>query len=167
MYFFVHKSNPQDGTIKVALAPTEEVKVGDSIEIKATLTNPAGEDFDKIFLIKIVDPEGKKEKPKTKQEDEESKIGLPDLVLVYKEKKEDEERTTWDDLEGSGITMGYENIVHPFAEGDVLQKIYVNMDSTVLKDYKSSLKSEEQFETAEKRYYTSVYFHTLIFIYNK
>ncbi len=82
-------------------------------------------------------------------------------MLVYKEKKEDEERTTWDDLEGSGITMGYENIVHPFAEGDVLQKIYVNMDSTVLKDYKSSLKSEEQFEIAEKWYYTSVYFHTL------
>ena len=57
--------------------------------------------------------------------------------------------------------MGYENIVHPFAEGEVLQKIYVNMDSSVLKDYKSALKSEEQFEIAEKRYYTSVYFHTL------
>ena len=83
------------------------------------------------------------------------------MVLVYRDKKEDEERTTWDDLEGSGISMNYENIVHPFAEGDVLQKIYVNIDSAVLKDYKSALKSEEQFETAEKRYYTSVYFHTL------
>ena len=40
--FFVHKSNPQDGTIKIALAPNEEVKVGDSIELKATLTNPGG-----------------------------------------------------------------------------------------------------------------------------
>jgi len=158
--FFVHKSNPQDGTIKIVLAPNKEVQVGDSIEIKTTLTNP-GEDFDQIFLIKIVEPEKKKEKVKRKEDDEESKVGLPNLILVYKDSKEGEERKTWDDLETAGITMSFETIVHPLAEGDVMQEIYVNIDSTVLKDYKSSLKSEEQFEMAEKRYYTSVYFHTL------
>jgi NADH:ubiquinone oxidoreductase subunit 6 (subunit J) len=35
------------------------------------------------------------------------------------------------------------------------------MDSTVLKNYKASLKSEEQLSLAEKRYITTVYFHTL------
>ena len=158
--FYVHKSNPQDGTIKIVLAPNKDVNIGETVEIKATLTNPGG-DFDQIFLVKIVDPEGPKEKVKKEEDDEESKIGLPDLILVYKEKKDEEERVTWDDLESQGISMGFETIVHPFAEGEVLQKIYVNMDSKVLKDYKSSLKSEEQFEISEKKFYSSVYFHTL------
>lgn len=158
--FYVQKSNPQNGTIKIVLAPTEEVSVGDTVEIKATLTNP-GQDFDQIFLIKIVEAEKQKEKTKQKEDEEESKIGLPDLILVYKDQKEGEERKTWSDLDEAGISMSYETIVHPFAEADVLQSIYVNMDSKVLKDYKTTLKSEEQFEAAEKRYYTSVYFHTL------
>lgn len=158
--FYVHKSNPQDGTIKIVLAPNKDVNIGETVEIKATLTSPGG-DFDQIFLVKIVEPEGPKEKVKKKDDEEESKIGLPDLILVYKEKKEGEERIAWDDLETQGISMGFETVVHPFAEGEVLQKIYVNMDSSVLKDYKSSLKSEEQFEISEKKYYSSVYFHTL------
>jgi len=158
--FYVHTSNPKDGTIKIVLAPTEDVKVGDTLEIKASLTAP-GEDFDQIFLVKIAEKEQKKETVKKEKEDEESKIGLPELVLVYKEEKEDEERQTWNKLEESGVTMDYNTVVHPYAEEEVLQTIYVNMDSRVLKDYKSTLKSEEQFELAEKRYYTSVYFHTL------
>lgn len=158
--FYVHKSNPQDGTIKIVLAPNKDVNIGETVEIKAILTNPGG-DFDQIFLVKIVDPEGPKEKVKKEEDDDENKIGLPDLILVYKEKREGDERVTWDDLESQGISMGFETIVHPFAEGEVLQKIYVNMDSKVLKDYKSSLKSEEQFEISEKKFYSSVYFHTL------
>lgn len=158
--FYVQKSNPQDGTIKIVLAPTAEVNAGDTVEIKATLTSP-GQDFDQIFLIKIVEKEKQKEKTKQKEDEDESKIGLPDLILVYKDPKEGEERKTWSDLDEAGISMGFETIVHPFAEADVLQAIYVNMDSKVLKDYKITLKSAEQFEVAEKRYYTSVYFHTL------
>ncbi len=158
--FYVQKSNPEDGTIKIVLAPTEELQVGNTIEIKATLTSP-GRDFDQIFLVKIVEPDKPKEKEKTKEKEEESKVGLPNLILVYREKVEGEERRTWDTLEASGISMSYDTIVHPFAEADILQSIYVNMDSRVLKDYKSSLKSAEQYDMAEKRYYTSVYFHTL------
>lgn len=159
--FHVQKSNPQDGSIKIVLAPNEDVKIGDTMEIKATLINPGG-DFDKIFMVKIVEPDKPKEKVKKEKEDDDSKIGLPELILVYKALKEGEERKTWENLEeGAGITMSYDTIIHPFAEGDVLQAIYVNMDSKVLKDYKTTIKSAEQFEAAEKRYYTSVYFHTL------
>lgn len=44
--------------------------------------------------------------------------------------------------------------------------VYINMDSSVLKSYKSKLKAmtEEQAELADKRYLSSVYFHTL-FLY--
>lgn len=159
--FHIQKSNPHDGTIKIVLTPNEDMKVGETIEIKSTLTNP-GNDFDKIFMIKIVEPDKTKEKVKKEKEEEESKIGLPELILVYRENKEGEERKIWADLDTAGITMNYETIVHPFAEeADVLQSIFVNMDSRVLKDYKTTLKNAEQYEAAEKRYYTSVYFHTL------
>lgn len=158
--FYVHKSNPNEGTIKVILGPMEDVNVGDSFEIKASLTNPGG-DFDQIFMIKISEKEKKKETTKKEKEDEDSKIGLPELVLVYKELKEGEERQTWEKLEEGGITMNFDTVVHPYAEDEVLQTIYVNMDSRVLKDYKTALKTEEQYEVAEKRFYTSVYFHTL------
>lgn len=55
------------------------------------------------------------------------------MILVYKETKEGEERKTWAELDEAGVTMSFETIVHPFAEADVLQAIYVNMDSSVLK----------------------------------
>jgi len=68
---------------------------------------------------------------------------------------------TWDKFSEIGISMDYPNIMHPFVEGDILQKIYINMDSNVLKNYKTNLKSEDQFNLADKKYFSSVYFHTL------
>jgi hypothetical protein len=161
--FYVQKSNPQDGTIKIVMSPTKEMKIGDAVNMKATLTNPGG-DFEQMFLVKIVEPNKPKEKVKKKEEEDETKIGLPELILVYKEKLEGEERKTWEQLDEAGITMNFESIMHPYAEGDLLKSIYVNMDSNVLKEFKSNLKNEDQMASAEKRYYTSVYFHTL-FLY--
>jgi hypothetical protein len=162
--FNVVKKSPNDGTIKVSLNPTKDVKVGDFVQIKTTLTNP-GKDFDQIFWVKISEPDQPKKATKNKKDNEDEKIGLPNYVLVYKESKNsdnEEERMTWEKFEiNVGTAMGYENIVYPFAEGDTLESVYINMDSTVLKNYKASLKSEEQLSLAEKRYITTVYFHTL------
>lgn len=158
--FNVIKSNPQDGIIKIVFNPTKDVSIGDSFQIKASLTSP-GKEFDQIFLVKISDKDKSKEKIKKPDKDDENKIGLPELVLVYKDEKEGEERMTWEKFSEIGISMDYPNIIHPFVEGDILQKIYINMDSNVLKNYKSNLKSEEQFNLADKKYFSSVYFHTL------
>ena len=159
--FNVIKSSPEEGTIKIVLNPTEEVEVGDAYQIKVSLTNP-GDDFEQIFWIKIAEPEKIKEKFKPKEEIDDSKIGLPDLKLVYKYEIEGEERLTWEKFSNkTGEEMEYQTILYPLAEGEVLQEIYVNMDSNVLKNYKSSLKTEEQYQLADKRYFTSVYFHTL------
>jgi len=59
--------------------------------------------------------------------------------------------------------MEYKTIMHPLVEGDRLDTIFINMDSNVLMNYKSKIKSitEEQIETADKKYISSVYFHTL------
>jgi hypothetical protein len=63
--------------------------------------------------------------------------------------------------------MSWETVMHPFAAGDQLEAIYINMDSTVLRNYKSRLGNiaPEQVELSDKRYVSSVYFHT-IFLYS-
>ncbi len=52
--------------------------------------------------------------------------------------------------------------------GDVLDTIYINLDSNIFLNYRSKLKSEDQLQVAEKRYLTAVYFHTLfLYMINK
>jgi hypothetical protein len=62
--------------------------------------------------------------------------------------------------------MDYEVVMHPLVSGDKLESIYINMDSHVLKENKAKLRNitEGQIEASEKKYITSVYFHTL-FLY--
>jgi len=139
--------------------PSKEVNVGDAIKLSANLSG-AGQDFEEIFWIEIIEPD----KPKTKGKKEaDEKIGLPKYVLVYKDERSDH-GINWEGLEEKGVEMGFQTIMHPSVEGETLDTIYINMDSTVLKNYKSKLTSSEQMEIADKRYISSVYFHTL-FLY--
>lgn len=166
--FDVVKKSPNQGTIKVILNPTKNIQVGDEIEIETTLTNP-GDDFNQAFWVKISAPENPKKSPPQKSEKEDDLPGLPNYILVYKDKADSEiseDKMTWEKFEKSGIAdMEYKTVVYPYVgEDDKLEAIYINMDSSVLKDYKSKLKSEEQFNLAENRYISTVYFHTL-FLY--
>lgn len=161
-YFFnVARSCPNQGIIRIAFNPTDKVQLGDAVKIKATLTG-AGQNFEEIFWVKITEPEKKQEKQKAKPSKEDDRIGLPALHLVYEEKREG--YLDWEALEAQGISMNHDTVMHPSVEGDKLDAIYVNMDSRVLKDYKSKLKSAETLDLADKRYISSVYFHTL-FLY--
>ena len=64
--------------------------------------------------------------------------------------------------------MNHETVMAPYASGDVLDTIYINLDSSVFLNYRSKLKSEDQLQTAEKRYLAAVYFHTLfLYMINK
>lgn len=158
--FNVVKTSPHEGMIKIVLAPTDEVKVGDALQIKATLTS-AGEDFDQIFWVKIIEKEKPLEKPTPQPEKED--MGLPECIRVYKDERED--CITWDKLKNGSVEMSYETIMYPYAEGDKLEKIYVNMDSTVLKNFRSKIKGGvEAYQIADSRYVSAVYFHTL-FLY--
>lgn len=154
----INETSPDNGTIKIYMSPSEEVKTGDAFEIKVTLTNP-GEDFDQYVMVKIVEADKPKE-PKPKEDDADQLAGLPPYVLVYKEGKEGGK--SFEDLEEANISMDYSTIMHPELENDKLEKIFINMDSNVLKNYKSKFRSEDQLTTADRRYITSVYFHTLM-----
>ncbi len=153
----INESSPDNGTIKIYMNPSGEVKVGDAFEVKVTLTNP-GNDFDQFLFVKIVEPDQPKE-PKPKEADDDAS-GLPPYVLVYHEARENAK--SFDDLESAGISMDHSFTMHPQLENDKLEKIFINMDSTVLKSYKSKFRTEDQLKTADRRYITSVYFHTLM-----
>ncbi len=59
--------------------------------------------------------------------------------------------------------MDFDTVMHPLVTGEQLEAIYINMDSHVLKSHKGRIKAitEEQIKLADKKYISSVYFHTL------
>jgi hypothetical protein len=158
----VTKSSPNKGNIRISFQPTEQLKVDDMLEIQATLDGP-GVEFEERFWVKVVQEEPQKPKPEKPEDLKQDSIGLPELIPVFKE-SEDETKMTWAKLEDSGVTFDYDVVMHPYVEGENLERIFVNMDSHVFKNHKTKLKTEEQLAAAEKRYMTSVYFHTL-FLY--
>lgn len=160
----IQNSSPQNGTIRVSLNPKATVRVGDEIQMKVTLNGP-GQEFEELFWARITEPVQPKEQVK-KKEPEESQLGLPEFTLVYREKK-DEKSLSWEEFEQSANEeMKFETVMFPMAEGDTLTKIFINMDSHVLKNFISKHKNpdEQQIVLAERKYISSVYFHTL-FLY--
>ena len=164
--FNVNISSPHEGTIKVNFNPTQKVNVGDAVQIKATL-NGAGENFDAIFWVKVSDRQAPQQPSKKDQPSQEPDLGLPPYGLAYQNLQQEENTTTWEKLgTASGVEMDYETVMYPKVEGEKLECIYINMDSTVLKNFKSKNRNpnEEQLEVANRKYIANVYFHTL-FLY--
>lgn len=164
--FNVVKSSPKDGTIRVTLSPKEgAVKVGDSVRIKVSLSAPGGDQED-IFWVKIAEKERPQE-PKQKKEEAPEPLGLPDLVQVYKDKGERTDALSWDEVEqATGEAVIHETTMVPMTKGEELEKIFVNMDSHALLEFRSKIKnpSSDAIELANRKYVTSVYFHAL-FLY--
>ena len=112
-------------------------------------------------MVKISAPEKKRSSPK-KGDQPDTRLGLPQLTMVYKDAGRG--KPTWDKLEESGIPMGYDVVVYPMVGDDTLDVIYVNMDSNIMLSHRAKLTKEETIATVEKRYVSAVYFHTL-FLY--
>lgn len=158
-YFQVVKSNPHDGTIRVNLQPKDNLKVGDEIEIQANLSSVNSLDgaIKSIFYVKI---EKMKEKEPKPEEPELPQIGLPQLVLVYKDERENV--TTWNNLAELGISFDEQEIMSTLSnENDELEKIFINMDSSLLRTYKSKFDGDEALRVADNKYVAQVYFHSL------
>lgn len=164
--FNVNKSSPNNGTIRVNLSPKEELKAGDAVQMKVSLSAPTG-DFDEIIWVKMSAPEQKQEKI-PKNEDDDKPLGLPEMVFAYQNKEGKGKNTvSWEDVEtATTLDIDFKTVMVPDAEGDNLNRIYINMDSTVLMNFKKKHKNpnEEQIELSNRKYYTAVYFHTL-FLY--
>lgn len=161
----VRKSSPNNGTIKLHLSPTKAASVGDALKIKATLSNPSG-DFEQAFWVKIRNPQKPQKKRPMEEKDNIPDLGLPPYKLLAKEPKQDG-WLSWDQAGEMGAEVDHGTVMHPIAEGETLKYILINMDSSVWMNYRTSIGSsptEEQLEVAQRRYISSVYFHTL-FLY--
>ncbi len=163
--FQVVKSNPHDGTIRVNLQPKSNVQVGEEIEIRADLNTveKPDEPFQVVFYVKIEQMKVKDPKP---EEPEVPQIGLPEMILVYRDDKEGVTTWTWSKLEDKGLYMDdYEIMATLSNDKDELEKIFINMGSGLIKSYKSKLDGYDSLRIADNKYASQVYFHTL-FLYS-
>lgn len=151
----IARSSPVDGTIKVGVRASAEVKVGDAIEIQATLSSPTGDLIENV-IVQITDPE---REPPRKAPEPEPPLGIPELILCSQ--AGGDQKKSWDEIAAAGIDMDYQTVVYPLVEDDKLAQIYINLDSTVLRDFNSGARSSEAVEIAERRYISAVYFHAL------
>lgn len=158
------QSSPDKGIIKVILEPTKDIPVGSNLKVQVDLDNPGGQDYSMYFLSKIVEP-AQPQKDVKKVEPELSPAGLPTLILAYKEvsSEEKQHKKSWEEIEESGIELDSSIVMQPDVdENEKLDRIIINMDSSMIKNFKRGFKNEEQFLIADKKYITSIYFHTLI-----
>ena len=164
-YFQVVKSSPQEGTIRVNMQPKENLKVGDELQIRADLTSvvPPEGALETIFYVKIEELKEKEPKP---EEPNVPQIGLPQMVLVYKDEREGVK--TWGDFENSSSGIYFDDVeimATDTNDKDELETIFINMDSSLLRTYKSKLDGDEVLQIADNKYISQVYFHTL-FLYS-
>ena len=166
--FNARKCSPQDGTIKIHLNPKEEVQVGDEVRIKVSLTGPT-EDLEELFWVKISEPKVPSDPSPESKEKEIPTLGLPDLTYAFREERPVKNgEVTWDEVENAtGEEMNFNTVMYPMVNGEKLERVYINMDSTVLKNFKSKNKnpSQEFIDIADRKYAASVYAHTL-FLYS-
>ncbi len=162
--FNIVTSSPKNGTIRISLTPKATVRVGANIQMKVTLTG-AGKDFEELFWAKITEPDRPTKKVRKPVKDQDIS-GIPELITVYKEKRDG--HMSWEE---AGILISddfnYDTVMYPVAKGESeLEKVLINMESNVLKSFVSKHKNpnEEQLIVAENKYKTSVYLHTL-FLY--
>lgn len=159
----IRKTSPKDGTIKIGLGATSDLKIGDELEIQATLGGP--EDLEYRFWVKIVEPHKEKKDVKKPEEEEEPPMGLPQLQLVFKEPREDQpDVLTWDKLAEVGIDMDWSTPMYPsVGEDGNLDRVYINIDSTILRNYisKQGAIGLDQHQFSENKFISSVYFHAI------
>lgn len=165
--FSIVVRSPKKGNIRVVLEPTEDVQVGDEVEMRADLlssADPSGS-MPIRFWVKIAEPQGKP-LPKPKSEQKKDNLRLPKLTRVYQQLADDQpDAATWEKLDEAGISMDHGVIMHPdVTEAAELQTIFVNMDSKVLRKYRSGNLSEEKRGLIDRQNAMSVYYHTL-FLY--
>lgn len=156
----INREGPVDGTIRLLIKPNAKAKVGDEVQIRATLSAP-GQEFQCVFQVKvdkeISEPKSNGDKPT------ETFPSLPKPRKAY-EKPISDENIPWSDplLKWSG-----NDIVKVITGGDdnelMVDGIIVNMDSYVLKNFlsKNRINSDKEIKFYKDKYFLSIYFHSL------
>ena len=159
----IRKTSPKDGTIKIGLGATSDLMIGDELEIQATLGGP--EDLEYRFWVKIVEPNKEPKEVKKPEQEDEPPMGLPDYELVYETAPEENPNAkTWESIAAGGVEMDWGTPMYPsIGEDGNLETVFINMDSSVLRNFisRQGAIGVDQKEISEKKYISSVYFHTI------
>lgn len=158
--FTINREGPIDGTIRLLIKPNEKAKVGDEVEIRATLSAP-GQEFECVFQVKVDKELSEPKEKETKQV--ETFPNLPTPKKAY-ETATDENELTWNhhllNWTGQDIVK-----VIPDNVGNELtvESIIINMDSFVLKSFlsKNRIESENEIKFSKDKYFLSIYLHSL------
>lgn len=157
----INREGPIDGSIKLLIKPNRKAKVGDEIEIRASLSAP-GQEFECVFNV-IVDE--KIDEPKTKKEaPSETFPNLPTPKKAFKEKIEEDD-LTWAD---ESLNWTGHDIVKVITDNDensdmIVAGIVVNMDSFALLNFisKNRITTEKEISFIKDKYFLSIYLHSL------
>lgn len=158
----ISREGPVDGTIKLIIEPNEKAKVGDEVEVKATLTDSGGKKFECVFDVKV---DSEISKPKKQQKiATETFPNLPTPRKAY-ENPVDENSLAWDSPE---LNWTGQDIVKVITSSDeksdlMVAGIIVNMDSIVLNNFftKNKINSEHEIITYKNKYFISIYLNAL------
>lgn len=161
------RSGPEDGEIVLKLKSQAGVDVGDVVDMGATLRCP-GAEIEEVFQVRIVEPKGGGDEPDLDDGGDEEDLGLPDLILVAREKRETgalKVTKTWDDLKASGLTMDGSVVVLPYCEdGQRVSGVYVNLDSEILDEFVNEHRSAQELQRKAMldRYIAAMYLHAVM-----
>jgi hypothetical protein len=156
----INREGPIDGTIRLLIKPNDKAKIGDEVEIRATLSAP-GQEFECIFQVKV---DKELSEPKEKESKQvETFPNLPTPKKAY-ETTTDESELTWNHhlLNWSGqdiVKVIPDNIGNELT----VESIIINMDSFVLKSFlsKNRIESEKEIKFCKDKYFLSIYLHSL------
>jgi hypothetical protein len=155
--FHVEPSDSESGEIRIQLEATDELDVGDEVQVAATLKGELT-DFDEFFWVRIVEPQ-----PRTGGS-ADGMTGLPQAVIVGRELRDGIE-TTWDQV-AAVISRNFDEnaIVYPMMTNDRAEVIYINIDSRVLAEHKAgrSHATEDLLRLLDKHYIATMYLHALL-----
>lgn len=157
----INREGPINGTIRLLIKPNEKAKVGDQVEIRATLSAP-GQQFECVFQIKV-DKELSEPKENEPKQDE-TFPNLPKPQKAY-EKSLGNNEITW---QHESLNWTGHDIVKviPDNEGNelIVSAIIINMDSFVLRNFlsKNRIGNEKEIKFTKDKYFISIYLHSLI-----
>lgn len=156
----INREGPVDGTIRLLIKPNDKARIGDEVEIRATLSSP-GQDFECIFQVKV----DKEISPPIENEITPNET-FPDLPTPKKafQIAKDETDLAWDNPLLNWTGLDIVKVIADNEQGELLvDSIIVNMDSFALKHFlsKNRINDANEIKYNKDKYFLSIYLHSL------
>jgi hypothetical protein len=155
--FDVNVVGPNQGEIKIRVKSKNEMPVGHEVPISITLTSPSG-DHVLTAIVKLMKPNPEESEHEVDSKDSYS---LPQLIEVYREKKEGLQCRTWEEYQWTEDDIC---CILPSSDKDhLVDAVAVNMDARVIHDHMRQKKiTGTNVEHLKRLFKVAVYLLALI-----